>query len=357
MANPHSKTHKQFVDEVRKAHPNLLVNSTYTGARQPVDLECTTCGGAWVAPNAGKIISSYYKTHYPNHCPQCLETTRGYHRRPKKANTTFIQELAEISPQIKVLGTYVTSHTKIKCQCLVCQNIWGITPTNLLSGKGCPACSRESLFASRRISERAFYRRVGRLRTPIKILSHIDFDASRSGFDQDIKCQCGKCNHVWSTTPYRLLNSKYGCPSCASLTTGYARTTYTTHGRKFHVQGNEPQAIDWMIGQKGIQVQDIKYGSQVPSFDYYDSYQEKQRTYRPDFYLEDQNRIIEVKSNYTLMGKREWLQNVRDKRQAVIKAGFKFSLLVFGKHGELLEIPSSWHTRLSQVERKRIMSS
>ena len=49
----------------------------------------------------------------------------------KKTHEEFIQELQNIQPNIIILGKYVNSATKIKCQCLVCDNIWETKPSNL----------------------------------------------------------------------------------------------------------------------------------------------------------------------------------------------------------------------------------
>jgi len=57
---------------------------------------------------------------------------------------------------------------------------------------------------------------------------------------------------------------------------------------------------------------------------YWDSQLLKQRIAIPDFYLLNENKIIEIKSNYTYNK-----INMNDKKKAYLKHGYKFEL-IFG---------------------------
>lgn len=57
---------------------------------------------------------------------------------------TFRERIKEVNQNIEVLGEYVNAKTKIKCRCLVCNELIYPTPDNLLSGKlksGCRECT------------------------------------------------------------------------------------------------------------------------------------------------------------------------------------------------------------------------
>jgi len=48
------------------------------------------------------------------------------------------------------LDSYVGMHTKIRFKCRVDQHVWSSSPSNILSGKGCPVCGRKLISISRR---------------------------------------------------------------------------------------------------------------------------------------------------------------------------------------------------------------
>lgn len=63
----------------------------------------------------------------------------------RKTTAEFIEELNKVNPNIKVLGEYVTTHTKILCKCKVCGNEWESEAGSLLRGCGCHKCSAKKL--------------------------------------------------------------------------------------------------------------------------------------------------------------------------------------------------------------------
>ena len=58
-----------------------------------------------------------------------------------KTHEDFLREMKEKHPNIKVLGTYKNNKTKVKCKCLIDNNIWETTPNKLLyANHGCHLC-------------------------------------------------------------------------------------------------------------------------------------------------------------------------------------------------------------------------
>lgn len=60
----------------------------------------------------------------------------------KKTHEEYVEELKIKNPDIEVIGTYVNSSTSIEHHCLKHDVYWNTTPSKLLSGYGCPRCSR-----------------------------------------------------------------------------------------------------------------------------------------------------------------------------------------------------------------------
>ena len=132
--------------------------------------------------------------------------------KTRKTNEQFLMELGKINPNIEPLEEYVKANTKIKIKCKVCNHEWESSPSNLLSGYGCPKCSIKYGHIKLTKTNEQF----------LKELTHINPNVipleNYSGADNKILCRCKICNHIWETTGSRLINKKRGCPNCAGTT-------------------------------------------------------------------------------------------------------------------------------------------
>lgn len=72
-----------------------------------------------------KFVSNKRKCSYCNH---------------SKLKETFVDEMAQIHPNIKILSKYKDWNTSIKCECLIDGNIWETSVASLFQGSGCPVC-------------------------------------------------------------------------------------------------------------------------------------------------------------------------------------------------------------------------
>ena len=88
-------------------------------------------------------------------------------------------------------------------------------------------------------------------------------------------------------------------------------------------QGYENLALDELVQQ--YEEEDILTGrTNIPTIDYYIN--DKKHVYFPDIYIKSENKIIEVKSEWTITLKRG---NVEDKALATVKAGYKYEIWVY----------------------------
>ena len=74
---------------------------------------------------------------------------------------------------------------------------------------------------------------------------------------------------------------------------------------------------------KELDEQKVEYLVEDLRIQYWDTQLKYQRTAIPDFYLPESNMIVEIKSGWTLD-----LQNMKDKKEAYIKHGYDFKLIV-----------------------------
>jgi hypothetical protein len=94
-------------------------------------------------------------------------------------------------------------------------------------------------------------------------------------------------------------------------------------GNIVKVQGYENVALDELV-QK-YEEDDILVGrSIIPTIDYYIN--DTKHVYFPDFMIKSENKIIEIKSEWTIQLKRG---NVEEKALATIKAGYKYEIWVY----------------------------
>lgn len=125
------KTHEQYVDEVNKVNPNIVVVGKYTEARVAILHKCTIHNVEWLA--------------YPNSilrgcgCPKCGGEKIG--NKLRKTHEQYIEDLKSVNRDIVPMETYVDSFTSILHRCLIDGNEWYAKPVNILSGCGCPQCN------------------------------------------------------------------------------------------------------------------------------------------------------------------------------------------------------------------------
>ncbi len=57
----------------------------------------------------------------------------------RKTHEEFVNDIAQINPNIEILGKYIKSSLKILCRCKICNHEWE-TQANNLRYQGCPKC-------------------------------------------------------------------------------------------------------------------------------------------------------------------------------------------------------------------------
>lgn len=139
-ANSKSMTHEQFVERLSSIRPDIEVIGKYFNSNRRLAVRCKKCGFVWNGVPASLLAG--------DGCRKCGAKLRG--DRERKNQYDFEIELATLIPTIKIIGTYISRHSPIKVQCLVCGNIWEPTPGSLLRKKtsnnssfnGCPKCAK-----------------------------------------------------------------------------------------------------------------------------------------------------------------------------------------------------------------------
>jgi predicted DNA-binding protein YlxM (UPF0122 family) len=112
-----------------------------------------------------------------------------------------------------------------------------------------------------------------------------------------------------------------------AMKSGYRLKHVKVNGRLFTVQGFEPQALEYLVGE-GINVNNISVGIDVPTISY--MYKGGNKKYFPDFFHEESNVVYEVKSAWTYSQQKS--KNIA-KAKATAAIGYKHITLIFDNKG------------------------
>lgn len=127
------KTQEEYVSEVNNINNDIEVIGEYIGAHIKILHKCPFCKDDWmVAPNT--ILN-----RKACGCDKCgIERTKN---KTTKSHEDYLNELKFLNINIRVIGYYVNTDTKIAHECPVCKNEWMISPHDVLQGvKTCSHC-------------------------------------------------------------------------------------------------------------------------------------------------------------------------------------------------------------------------
>lgn len=190
-----AKTHQEYVNEVFKISPHIVVLGQYVNTKTPILHKCLLHNIEWEAiPN--NILKGCG-------CKEC-----GYNSELNKAKTKtheqYVQELALITSDIIVLGRYEGANVPILHKCLIDGHEWMAQPSNILSGKGCPKCS-----GNLKKTTDEYVTQVNSVNPNIEVIG--EYVNSHTS----ILHKCKLHNIEWMTSPSSILQGS-GCYKCSA---------------------------------------------------------------------------------------------------------------------------------------------
>ena len=131
----HSKLKETFKEEMNIINPDIEILSEYKNWNTKVKCKCKVCGHVW----DGNVSSLLYGSG----CKICGHV-KLWNSRGRKTTQDIINEVAEVSPEIEVLGEYTGNKNKILCRCKIHNTKWKIQISTLLNGAtNCEECQLE----------------------------------------------------------------------------------------------------------------------------------------------------------------------------------------------------------------------
>ncbi len=130
IANKLGKDQQTYIDELKNKNPNVIAIDNYINAKTPILHRCIIHNIEWITSPASVLMGCG--------CPECLKERAG---RLHKTHEQYEKELRLVNPSVIVLDTYIDATTPILHKCLIDGNEWYISPSNILTGYGCPRCN------------------------------------------------------------------------------------------------------------------------------------------------------------------------------------------------------------------------
>lgn len=175
-----------YIDEFEKK--GLKPLEEYVDSKTQILTECLLCGKQFLlTPRAVRIKTGY--------------GCRGCNQRDD--DNSFREKMKSVNPNIKILGKYIDSKTKIKCKCKIDGFEWEQRPNDLINGIGCFKCNNHMTITDKQFKNE-FY----------KLNNDIILKSEYKNYRTPILCQCKHDGYEWYAYGYDLLNGKAGCRKC-----------------------------------------------------------------------------------------------------------------------------------------------
>lgn len=297
---------------------NLVPIQNYKTRFTKIKHRCLLCNHVWnTIPDT--IIQGSGK------CERCL--------MPHKFKT--IEDWKnEVVDKLMVLKQ---STTHLKVQCLQCGKKSSKPKKTLHKNPDCKHCSAISNGKANRVSYKEFCKRLKKRYNHLVLkTSEKDFD----GINKPLTLFCASHKIKFEDIGYNYSTNKYhvGCPKCVK-----SRKQTTYKNQPLFIQGYEHFALSWLKSNKKhiyntICIKDSKPYCPIISY----TLKKKKCKYTPDFFSEQHNCILEIKSPYTLTRNEDIYEKNVAKYKRMKESRYKYKILVFDNLGNRIKLPKEW---------------
>ena len=195
--NKNSKTHEQYIEELKTLNPNVIVLDKYINAKTSILHKCIIHNIEWMT-KPGIVLQGHG-------CPQCHSERIGNNLR--KGNNQYIEELSKINPNIEVVDEYIGANIPILHRCLIHNECWSAIPSNILKGHGCHSCAMEKTLNSTTKKHEEYLSELLIKNPTIEVVDEY------INSNTPITHLCKIHNIYWKTSPSSILRGS-GCSQC-----------------------------------------------------------------------------------------------------------------------------------------------
>ena len=187
----------QFVESIAESNPTVTLRGEYKNLQTRTAFECTRCKNVWETSPASVL--------HGTKCPKCAIKDLSLGQRKDKDKV--LDEIYKKNPQVRVIGEYVDTCTKVKTECLKCGHQWMVIPEKLVYGRGCPVCANKERGLKSRTNPDEFRMRLHQINPNITLVDTYEKNTTA------ITVACNFCNKSFIAMPIDLLYGKT-CPTC-----------------------------------------------------------------------------------------------------------------------------------------------
>lgn len=192
------RTDEEFVAALHSINPQIEVLERYYDNNTKIEFRCLVCNNKWKTTPASALSGSG--------CPAC--GTRRSADSIRKTKSQIVSRLRDINPDVRMLGDYINTKTKVSCECAICGNRWEARPQNLLKGQGCPKCGQIRAKLKNSKTHDEFLNEVNEKNPALLVRGHYVNSQTK------VEMECRKCGYSWLANPMDVLGG-HGCPRCA----------------------------------------------------------------------------------------------------------------------------------------------
>lgn len=195
--NSATKSHEEYVEQVGKVNPDIEVLEHYIDGHTPILHYCKKHYIKWMAMPQNILRGGG--------CRDCGNEKIG--DKFRKTHEQYVKELAEINPNLEVVGLYTGSMIKTLHRCKIDGHEWYVIPNSILQGGGCPECNIRKQIAIQRKTHEQYVKEVAEVNPNVEVIGEY------AGDGIPILHRCLIDGHEWMIRPGSILQGQ-GCPKC-----------------------------------------------------------------------------------------------------------------------------------------------
>lgn len=196
-------THEEFVKRIHNISEDIEIVGRYYRTSDRIEVRCKKCNYNW-NPIAGDLLSGHG-------CSKCAKEKSG--KKHRLTNDVFIQRVHELSPEVTVIGVYISRRERVECKCNVCENIWNPKASDLLAGCSCPVCGHKRTANALKTNSEDFLRKAKQTSPQIEVVGEY------LGANEHILCKCKKCGYMWTPLANSIVRGRTNCKECRRIKT------------------------------------------------------------------------------------------------------------------------------------------
>lgn len=189
-----TKTHEQFMKEVREKNVHLNILGTYRGNKIHIECQCVYCGNI--------------HTKTPSMILQGQQCRKCSHNSRRKTHEQFMMEVTQANSTVEVLDEFSGYDMYMSVRCKKCSREYKTTGRTLLAGHGCKVCSVSLSEDKKREIERT----LKELEHPHTILEPYRI------LNDTVRVKCDLCLYERNVRLASLLENTRGCVKCSQST-------------------------------------------------------------------------------------------------------------------------------------------